>query len=415
MRIAFLVSSFPAISETFVLNQITGLLDRGHEVEIFAKRPRKESAVHRDVLAYDLLRRTHYVGIPATLPVRLAKGMALLAKGLPQAPLTYLRSLDIRKYKRRAASLDLLYMVAPFLQGEAHDILHCHFGPNGELGIMLKSLGLAKRVVVTFHGYDVSRYVKKKRPGVYRRLFAEADLMMPVSDLWRERLFKVGAPPENVVVHRMGIDLQQLCFQERSRPGSGPVRLLTVGRLTEKKGIEYAVRAVASLRHVCELESVRYDIVGDGRLRAELERLVNELGLEKTVTLHGAQPHDVVRELMQESHVFLLPSVTAADGDMEGIPVVLMEALASGLPVISTVHSGIPELIEDGVSGFLVAERDAEALAERVGYLLTHSDTWSEMGRAGRKYVEQHYDIGKLNDRLVEMYAKVVGSGKLHA
>ena len=116
-------------------------------------------------------------------------------------------------------------------------------------------------------------------------------------------------------------------------------------------------------------------------------------------------------ELMKGADILLAPSVTGRDGDQEGIPVVLMEALAQRLPVISTFHSGIPELIRDGDSGLLVPERDVDALAEKIEYLMTHAELWSEMGEAGRGYVERHYDINELNNQLVRLYQGLLEEG----
>ena len=115
---------------------------------------------------------------------------------------------------------------------------------------------------------------------------------------------------------------------------------------------------------------------------------------------------------MKDVDILLVPSVTAQDGDQEGTPAVLMEALAQGIPVISTYHSGIPELVQDGISGFLVPERDTNALAEKIIYLLEHQEIWAEMGKAGRKYVEENFDTNKLNDRLIKIYQQLL-NGKV--
>ena len=118
----------------------------------------------------------------------------------------------------------------------------------------------------------------------------------------------------------------------------------------------------------------------------------------------GALEQDEYLKIYQEARIFVLPSVTASKGDEEGTPVVLMEAQATGLPVISTFHSGIPEVVIHGKSGFLVPEKDVDALAERLEYLIEHPEIWPEMGKEGRKFVEKKYDIKKLNQQLVEIY-----------
>jgi colanic acid/amylovoran biosynthesis glycosyltransferase len=181
---------------------------------------------------------------------------------------------------------------------------------------------------------------------------------------------------------------------------------LTVGRLVEKKGLEYAVRAVALARRTCP--NLRYEIIGDGPLRPALGELVDKLNLAPIVSLLGAADCDFVRRKMAATDLFMLPSVTANDGDQEGIPVSLMEAQACGLPVLSTRHSGIPELVADGESGFLVAERDVEALASRLTYLIEHPESWPRMGRAGRTIVESRFNIEALNRDLLQIYEHAI-------
>jgi colanic acid/amylovoran biosynthesis glycosyltransferase len=132
------------------------------------------------------------------------------------------------------------------------------------------------------------------------------------------------------------------------------------------------------------------------------------LNIRDRVKLLGWKRQEEVVALLSGADILLAPSVTGADGDQEGIPVVLMEALAQGVPVLSTYHSGIPELVQDGQSGFLVPERDVAALADKLGYLVQHPECWPELGRAGRRYVETYYDINKLNDQLVDLYRRLL-------
>ena len=192
----------------------------------------------------------------------------------------------------------------------------------------------------------------------------------------------------------------------RVRGPDEPTRIVVVGRLVEKKGVSHAIEAVARLRD--SGRAVRLSIVGDGPLRLELESMVEALRVGDRVQFLGSKTREEVAEILAAAHLLLAPSVTAADGDQEGIPNTLKEAMAAGLPVVSTLHSGIPELVEDGRSGFLVPERDSEALADRVGWLVDRPDSWPDMGRAGRSRVEAEYDIAKLSMRLVELYQSVL-------
>lgn len=156
--------------------------------------------------------------------------------------------------------------------------------------------------------------------------------------------------------------------------------------------------------------NLEYNIIGDGPLRQNLEQLIQELNATHIVKLLGQKQEQEIIEILNKSHIFVAPSITASDGNQDAPINVLKEAMAMGLPVISTYHGGIPELVEDGISGFLVPERDANALAEKLGYLIEHPEIWHEMGRAGHAYVEKHYDTNKLNDQLVEIYYELLNS-----
>jgi colanic acid/amylovoran biosynthesis glycosyltransferase len=181
-----------------------------------------------------------------------------------------------------------------------------------------------------------------------------------------------------------------------------PTKVLTIARLIEKKGVAFAIDAVSRL--LSKGEKIDYTIVGDGVLRENLQHLIECRGIERQVKLVGWKTHEEVKMLLEESHVLVAPSLTSEGGDQEGIPNAIKEAMASGLPVISTFHSGIPELVTDGVSGLLVPERDAASLAEALAYLMSHPEMCNTMGKAGRTHVEQEFDTKSLNKKLEELY-----------
>jgi colanic acid/amylovoran biosynthesis glycosyltransferase len=414
MKIAFILYHFPVISQTFILNQITGLLDRGHGVGIYAKSARNQSVIHADVERYDLLERTFYFRTPSqTLPAdkfaRLTRAMGLIVTHIHKKPGPLLRSLNVLKFGRQASSLGIFYQVFPFVKNDVdkYDIVHCHFGPNGNLAALLKDVGAIKgKIVASFHGEAGYTNEKRYEKG-FIPLFEKGDLILPVSEREKHDLIKLGCKPQKIVVHRMGVDLNRFLFAPRQSRNDGKVRLLTVARLVEKKGVEYGIKAVANVlkKYPC----IEYNIAGDGPLKNDLANLIDTLNINGKAKLLGWKRQEEIVELMKGVDILLAPSVTSEDGDQEGIPVVLMEALAQGLPVLSTYHSGIPELVQDGESGFLVPERDVDALAERLGYLVKHQEIWPDMGRAGRDYIERYYDINKLNDRLVQLYQSGYG------
>lgn len=410
MKIAFVVSGFPVLSETFILNQITGLLDLGQDVEIFAGANPKGRKIHSIVERYHLMKRVHYFNIPTEKINRVLAATCSVITNLHKDPVKILKSIDIFKYRKDASPLKLLYWLIPFLN-KNFDIIHCHFGPNGIIGVLLKEIGIKGEIVTTFHGYDMSAFVLNNSNGIYENLFCNGDLFMPISDRWEKKLIELGCDKKKIIVHHMGIDLGRFRFSERKKRFAEPIRILTVGRLVEKKGHEYAIKAAAKI--VTEHKNIAYIIAGDGPLRSELESLVSRLGIGAHVRFLGALEQDEILKLYQQAHIFICPSITAGDGDQEGTPVVLMEAQATGLPTVCSCHSGIAEVVRNGRSGFLVPERDVNALADRLDYLIDHPDLWSKMGKFGRQFVEEHYNIKKLNRRLVRIYQSLLNGRRL--
>ena len=427
LRIAFFVGQFPVVSETFVLRQITGLLDLGHEVNIFSDaRPDPGMPVHADVAKYRLLERTTYMDMPPEcapweLPVlplagetwlpgsaeaipnwkRVADVLPALGRCLERAPALTEQALSEEHSGHRALSLSALYRLDRLssLPG-GYDVLHAHFGPVGESFRFARALWQAP-LVVSFHGFDFSTLPRQQGPRIYDKLFAAADLVTVNSDFTRSRVARLGCPEDKLRRLPVGLDLEAFPFQGRARRAGEPVRVLTVARLVEIKGHEFAIRAVARTRQ--RHPELRYDIVGDGPLRKQLDALVEELELENTVTLHGALDGAFIQDLMTGAHLAVQASVNV-EGDQEGQGLFLQEAQACGLPVLATQHGALAEGLVPEQSGFLVPERDVEALAGRLEYLLEHADQWPKLGRCGREFVAKHYDIRALNHRLLQLY-----------
>ncbi len=407
MRVAFIVSQFPSLSETFILDQITGLLDRGCAVDIYAERPWCDSKVHRDVDKYNLLARTHYWAVPSNKLWRLVKGMSLIMLNLHRKPTTLVRAFDFFEYGEISASLKLLYAAVSFLGRGPYDIVHCHHGPNGRLGVSLRDIDAVRGLIITtFHGYDVNMYPQECGEDIYEDLFNKGDLYTVNSNFTGSKIKELGCDENKIIRLPVGLKVSEFQYKEREALPGREIRVLTVARLVEKKGIEYSLKAIA--RVLGKHPNVRYRIVGDGPLREPLGTLIGQLDIQNNVELLGWKNQGEVRQLYNESHIFVLSSVTSSDGDQEGQGLVLQEAQAAGLPVVSTLHNGIPEGVLDGESGFLVPERDVDALADKLNFLIEHPELWPHMGRAGRKYVEERYDINTINDRLVEIYHQLL-------
>lgn len=403
LRIAVFVHEFPALSETFVLNQITGLIDRGCDVTVFANARRPDSLEHGDIRRYDLMERTCYLEMAENRARRVVDALSLIGRYRRRAPRWIRRSLDVLRYGREAWSLKLLFWTIRLVERETrYDVVYCHFGPIGRTASFLREIGVLQGALVTaFHGVDVSASLRLS-PRLYDHLFAHGEVFLPVSHYWAGRLQAHGCDPDRIAVHRMGVDLDRFRFRQREPAADGAIRLLSVGRLVEKKGIEYALRAVA----VAAGQGVRlhYTIVGDGPLRSPLEALAEELGLRDMVTFWGWREQAEVAAEMYRNDVLIAPSVTDRQGDMEGIPVTIMEAMATGMVVVSTRHSGIPELVRHRESGLLVNEAEIDAMAAAIAQLSQNHALRDKMGRAGRAIVAAQFDTGTLNTRLLQLF-----------
>jgi colanic acid/amylovoran biosynthesis glycosyltransferase len=377
LKIAVVAGAFPKLSETFVLQQIVALLELGHDVRIFAFEAAHESVVHPAVAQRNLLARTTYVKAPERLSSRLL-GAARAVSGQP---------------------------------AERFDAIVCHFGHIGEKARKLRAQGYFDGpLAVIFHAYDLTVWLRESGEQAYAALFEQAALLLPISQLWQRKLLELGAEPSKVSVLRMGVDCELLEYRPPSPPQNETLRLLSVGRLVEKKGIAYALEAIAIARS--RLPSLQYSIVGDGPLLCELKDLVATRNLVDVVTFHGSLDNESLRSMMLTQHCLLVPSVTAADGDMEGLPVVIMEAMALGLQVIATRHSGIPELVTDGVTGRTVPERDALALAGALLELSKTPELWPTMSARARAVVEHDFDIRKLGAQLAEELGKIAAGNR---
>ncbi len=391
------MTEFPTLSETFILNQITGAIDLGCEVQILALNKGNLEKVHADVKNYNLLEKVTYLNIPSSKKERFK----LTLKGVFTRPILVLKSLNRRKYGKIVWTLTPAICMQKVQQSA--DLIVSHYGNVGLIASILQDCGFLKGELVTFfHGYDLTRTIKQKGESYYKFLFKTNTKLLPISNYWRQQLIALGADREKVQVHHMGIDTKMFEFFPEVNVYSD-VRLLIVARLAPKKGIADAIQTVKILKE--KGKDVVLDIVGDGDERFVLKELAEKLDVMENVRFHGFKEQKAVKEMFKHSDIFLLPSITAPDGDMEGIPVSLMEAMAQGKPVISTFHSGIPELIQDRKSGFLVSEHSPRKIANAIiRYMKLDEQKKMELLSEARQKIETEFDIRKLNEKLFKKY-----------
>jgi colanic acid/amylovoran biosynthesis glycosyltransferase len=292
-------------------------------------------------------------------------------------------------------------------------ILHSHFGNSGWMNARLAAdRGLPH--VVTFYGQDVSMLPKKDPAwkGRYRELFAspKTTFLCEGSHMIRE-LVALGCPPEKACLHRLGVELDSIRFEHRHWKRGEPLRVLIAGSFREKKGIPYALEALGRMQKTLPMEIT---VIGDAGSQEEKQRIlgvIGQYGMESKVRMLGFKPHAVFFEEAYRHHLFLSPSVTAASGDTEGgAPVSLIEMVATGIPVVSSLHCDIPEVVLQGVTGWLAPERDVEGLVAAIGKWVENLEGWGPMVEAGRRHVEEHYSSTKQADRLAQLYRQLASA-----
>jgi len=271
-------------------------------------------------------------------------------------------------------------------------------------------------LVTTFHGFDATlkpaELVKSRRATWIQYLRKRADLcrrgalFIGVSKFVVARLEELGVPVDRTQLHYIGVDTNAFDAQAKDEDQEQRLVVLHVARLVEKKGTAYLLEAFAKI--AAQHPRAELVVIGTGPLAGGLEQRAARLGLGARVRWLGAQPHAAVREWLRRAAVLCLPSCTAANGDSEGLGLVLLEAAASGVPVVATRHGGIPEAVEDGSTGYLVPERDAAALGAALDALLAGDSLRARMGREARQLVRERFDLRRQTDRLEQLYAAVL-------
>ncbi|EFO1592820.1 colanic acid biosynthesis glycosyltransferase WcaL [Escherichia marmotae] len=402
MKVGFFLLKFPLSSETFVLNQITAFIDMGFEVEIVALQKGDTQNTHAAWTQYNLAAKTRWLqDEPQGKVAKLRHRASQTLRGIHRK--NTWQALNIKRYGAESRNLILSAICGRVATPFHADVFIAHFGPAGVTAAKLRELGVIRGKIATiFHGIDISsREVLNHYTPEYQQLFRRGDLMLPISDLWAGRLQKMGCPREKIAVSRMGVDMTR--FSPRPvKAHATPLEIISVARLTEKKGLHVAIEACRQLKE--QGVAFRYRILGIGPWERRLRTLIEQYQLEDVVEMPGFKPSHEVKAMLDDADVFLLPSVTGADGDMEGIPVALMEAMAVGIPVVSTLHSGIPELVEADKSGWLVPENDARALAQRLAvFSQLDADELAPVVKRAREKVEHDFNQQVINRELASL------------
>lgn len=407
LSIAVVARWFPSVSQTFVMDHVSGLVERGHRVEVFSRGSTQAGSKHGDYDRYGLPERTTYWTKPELdrrqKLLTVLHGIRSSGPGAAGAAWAASRAyagtgLDRWSFITRTAQLNG--------QLPGAQIVHAHFGPEGEEMAALKACGALKQpLVVSMHGFDLTRLPSQKK-SPYPNLFLQASRIVVTTDFMAEKAMALGCPPERIRKIPIGIRLERFPFLERRWSQGEPLRVLSISRMVEKKGLQYSLAALGrAARAGIEVE---YTVIGDGPLRAKLTESAQQLGLGSKVRFLGAQGRELILAELSQCHLFVLPSVTAEDGDAEGQGMVLQEAQACGIPCVVTRHGGLPEGCLENLSAVLVPERDSDALATAILHLQEQNQAWPAMGRAGRQLAEDRYSLTRHLDALEEVYASLI-------
>jgi colanic acid/amylovoran biosynthesis glycosyltransferase len=266
--------------------------------------------------------------------------------------------------------------------------------------------------IVSLYGYDISSFPKRFMGlGKYYfvRTLKEYDYFLAMSEDMKRDLLKVGCPEEKIVVHYYGTETNRFYHPLRKYNVENTINILSLGTVEEKKAQNIVLEALNVLKNKYNVSNFRYDIVGGGDVNG-IKELTNRLNLDEHVNIHGFVEHndDRLLDFYKRAHIFTHPSVTSKDGDKEGIPGTIVEAMASGLPVISTYHAGIPYIIENEKEGLLVKERDVDELANALYRLVTDSELCEKLGRNAQKRAIEELSLEKGTRELEEIYERAI-------
>jgi colanic acid/amylovoran biosynthesis glycosyltransferase len=396
MVVAYVASRFPEVTETFILRELDAVAsDPRIECELLSLFPSSTETVHPAAEPWmPKLRRPRALNAVSAMLWWLVRSPGRFLGIVVRVIGGYYRHPDF--LWRALVTVAVAAAHARSLRNDRVDHIHAHFATYPLLTAWICQRLVGIPYSVTPHAHDI--FVDQS---FLRSRLAPARFVVAISDFNRGFLAAYGAGrTTRVHVIRYGIDLSAYRFRPRAPQSTGPVHALCVASLRDYKGHAVLLRAIAE--GPAELERVHLDLVGEGPLREELERLVRRLGLDGRVSFHGGLPEHEVSAMLDRADMFVLPSVITANGTMEGLPNVLIEALAAGVPAVSTNISGIPELIRDRETGLLAEQGDSADLGRAIAAVLTDPEAARRRAEVGRSLVERNHDLERSAATLAE-------------
>ena len=401
LKIAYILKMYPRFSETFIVNEILELERRGMDVRIYSLRKPDDGRFHA-ALSRVKANVVYVPQYPQLEMERISQAHQLVRSAYPtryQRVHTYSQG---RKNDYAIKRFLQAGFVAAHLLKNPVDAMHAHFASSATRVANLVHHMIGLSYSITAHAKDI--FHQDVNPASLRRKINEARFVVTVSQFNKDYLQNLmGRTPSDIRCLYNGINLKR--FRPNPAIKRDPNLILGVGRLVEKKGFETLIHACRILK-AWDL-NFRCEIIGKGNLYHPLKQLIIDLELTEQVRLMGPRPQDGVRDAYRRASIFTLPCVIAQDGNRDGLPTVLLEAMACGLPVVSTRLTGVPEIVDDNENGFLVPPSSPQALARSLAILLTNPTQREQMGQAARQKVEKEFDVRRNVAQLQRWFAQL--------
>jgi len=388
MHIVHITEFFSPRSETFIYNYVQGLQKLGHRSQVICmNRINDDERPHDDCVEIDHMSRLN----PSRIYSGLKRRLGLLEK----------------QEQLFGVARKQLFRI---LQSSKPDVIHAHFGP---MGVMVAPVAQKLNIplVVTFMGYDGSRALRSERwRKNYKQLNTTVSALIGISNDMCNRLTSVGFDSDKIHRISLGVNIDEFLLRDPTTDFDGKeVRCIHVGRLTAKKSPLKLLEAFNIAYQALSPDiNLKLTIAGDGELQDAVEDKVKELKLESQVDILGSVSHKDVIKLFRETHIYTQYCETSHNGDVEGQGVTFVEASASGLPIVSTLHGGIPDVVLNGQTGYLVAEGDTKGMADRIIQLARHPEQWTAFGNCGRKHIEKTFTLDAQLEYTIALYHQVL-------